>query len=97
MASLEDFLVSRGGSKQILFGTRHGVPAFQDLRANPATIRDEIIGWSGIGYKAVAKVGVQRIPNPSQQAIDQVGNRLLSIWAGDRMEYALGVTVRTAI
>ena len=26
----------------------------------------------------------------------QVGNRLLSIWAGDRTEYTLGVTIRTA-
>ena len=29
--------------------------------------------------------------------IDQVGNRLLSIWAGDRMEYALGVIARTGL
>eukprot|EP00434_Breviolum_minutum_P038792 symbB.v1.2.034427.t1/scaffold4440.1/size39630/2 len=46
------------------------------MRANPAFLRDEIIGWDGIGYK--------------------VGNRLLSIWAGDRMEYALGVIARDA-
>ena len=27
----------------------------------------------------------------------QVGNRLLSIWAGDRTEYTLGVTIRTVV
>jgi len=25
------------------------------MRANPAFLRDEIIGWDGIGYKVVAK------------------------------------------
>ncbi|CAE7662607.1 GPT1 [Symbiodinium pilosum] len=40
--------------------------------------RKRIPDFRGIGYKVVAKVG----------------NRLLSIWAGDRTEYTLGVTIR---
>ncbi|CAK9046124.1 Uncharacterized protein SCF082_LOCUS25997, partial [Durusdinium trenchii] len=50
----------------------------EELRADPSQLREEVFGWNGIGYKVVAKVG----------------DRLLSIWAGDRMEYVLGATVR---
>ena len=78
MALPEDSLVSHGGSKQILFGRCHGVPGFQDFRANPATIRDEIIGWSGTGYKVVAKVGVQRMPKEPKS----VGHSLTRLGTG---------------